>query len=79
MGEPELLPHRTNLDLAAYATDRLCVGVFDAALGGGPIEAIMVERPVGESARVFPYQRIAALAAADGEPASKPRRRLWRR
>jgi serine/threonine protein phosphatase 1 len=33
-GEPELLSHRTNLDLAAYATGRLGVGVFDWAIEG---------------------------------------------
>jgi len=79
MGEPEFLPHRTNLDLAAYATDRLGVGVFDAALGGGPIEAIIVEGRVGESARVVPNQSPATLVAPDGEPAARPKRWPWRR
>jgi serine/threonine protein phosphatase 1 len=79
MGEPELLPHRTNLDLAAYASDRLGVGVFDAALGGGPIEAIIIERRDGEMARVLPHQLRATLVASDGEPAVRPRRWPWRR
>jgi serine/threonine protein phosphatase 1 len=77
--EPELRPHRTNLDLAAYATDRLCIGVFDAAVGGGPTEVIMIEKLAGEPARIFPYQPSAALVVADGGPAPKPRRLLWRR
>lgn len=38
--EPELLGHRTNLDTAAFATGRLCVGVFDATIPGGPVELI---------------------------------------
>jgi serine/threonine protein phosphatase 1 len=79
LGEPELLQHRTNLDLAAYTTDRLCVGVFDAALGGGPVEVIMIEQAAGEPARLSPYRSQAALAAADAEPARRPWRRLWRR
>jgi serine/threonine protein phosphatase 1 len=77
--EPEFLPHRTNLDLAAYSTDRLCVGVFDAARPGGPVELIMIEQVAGESARRIPYQPPAALGGSVGEPAVKPRRRLWRR
>jgi serine/threonine protein phosphatase 1 len=79
MGEPEFLAHRTNLDLAAYATDRLCVGVFDAALGGGPIEAIIVERRADEAARVFPYRASMPLTPVDAEASAKPVRRFWRR
>jgi serine/threonine protein phosphatase 1 len=37
---PERLPHRTNLDTGAYFTDVLAVGVFDAAVPGGPIEVL---------------------------------------
>lgn len=40
--EPELLGHRTNLDTAAFATGRLCIGVFDAAIPGGPVDLIKV-------------------------------------
>ena len=78
-GDPELLPHRTNLDLAAYATDRLCVGVFDAALAGGPVEVLMIERAPGELSRLSSYHPPAALVGADVEPAGRPWRRLWRR
>ena len=75
-GEPELLPHRTNLDVAAYATDRLCVGVFDAARGGGPIEMMTIEQPAGGVVSIN-TNAIAALVPAGGEPPA--RRRLWRR
>jgi serine/threonine protein phosphatase 1 len=37
---PERLPHRTNLDTGAYFTDVLAVGVFDAAVPGGPVEVL---------------------------------------
>jgi len=78
-GEPELLPHRTNLDLAAYSTDRLAVGVFDAARGGGPIEVLVIEQPNGEPAKVLNLQPLVGMIAADAEPAPRPRPRLWRR
>ncbi len=35
---PALLTHRTNLDVHAWKTGRLCVGVFDPSLPGGPQE-----------------------------------------
>jgi serine/threonine protein phosphatase 1 len=38
--EPELRPHRTNLDTGAFFTDVLAVGVFDAAVPGGPLEVL---------------------------------------
>ena len=38
--EPELLPHRTNLDTGAYYTDVLTVAVFEAARPGGPLELL---------------------------------------
>ena len=37
---PELLAGRTNLDTMAFRTGRLCVGVFNDAKKGGPIEYI---------------------------------------
>jgi serine/threonine protein phosphatase 1 len=40
---PELLPHRTNLDTAAFHTGILTIGVFDADEPGGPIEIIQVK------------------------------------
>jgi serine/threonine protein phosphatase 1 len=46
--EPELLPHRTNLDTAAFASGVLSIGVFDPAGAGGPAEVLAVE---GEPAR----------------------------
>lgn len=39
---PELLPHRTNLDTAAFASGVLSVGVFDPALPGGPMEVLAI-------------------------------------
>lgn len=38
--EPELLPHRTNLDTGAFFTGVLTIGVFDADRAGGPIEIL---------------------------------------
>ena len=38
--DPELLPHRTNLDTGAYYTDVLTVAVFDSARAGGPLELL---------------------------------------
>jgi len=43
--EPELLPHRTNLDTYAYETGRLAIGVFETDRPGGPIEVLRVSRP----------------------------------
>jgi serine/threonine protein phosphatase 1 len=40
--EPELRPHRTNLDTGAWFTDVLTVGAFDPATPGGPIEVMPV-------------------------------------
>jgi serine/threonine protein phosphatase 1 len=40
--KPELLPHRTNLDTAAFYTGVLTVGVFDPALPGGPLEVLTI-------------------------------------
>jgi serine/threonine protein phosphatase 1 len=41
-GEPELLPHRTNLDTAAFKTGVLTIGVFDAAKPGGPVDLLRI-------------------------------------
>jgi serine/threonine protein phosphatase 1 len=80
-GEPERLAHRTNLDLAAYMTDRLGVGVFNGGAGGGPIEILVITQAPGQQAGVTVLPAPNALAAA-GEaggraPRSKPR--TWRR
>lgn len=40
---PELLPHRTNLDTAAFASGVLTIGVFIPDLPGGPVEVMTVE------------------------------------
>jgi serine/threonine protein phosphatase 1 len=40
--QPELLPHRTNLDTAAFHTGILTVGVFDHDAPGGPIEVLTI-------------------------------------
>jgi serine/threonine protein phosphatase 1 len=39
---PKLYENRTNLDVGAYATGRLVIGVFDDDIPGGPIEIIEV-------------------------------------
>lgn len=41
-GGPELGRFRSNLDVGAYRTGRLCVAVFDPALPGGPVETAIV-------------------------------------
>lgn len=41
MSEPELLPHRTNLDTGAFATGLLSIGVFDPEVRG-PVDLISV-------------------------------------
>ena len=40
--QPELLPHRTNLDTGAWMTGVLSVGVFDADAPGGPLEVLAI-------------------------------------
>lgn len=45
--EPELLPHRTNLDTMAYRTGVLAVGVFDPNKPGGPIDVLSIRGPEG--------------------------------
>jgi serine/threonine protein phosphatase 1 len=39
---PILLSNRSNLDVGAYATGRICVAVFDDDLPGGPIEILEI-------------------------------------
>lgn len=41
--EPELLPHRTNLDTGAYMTGVLTVGVFNPDEPGGPVRLLSCE------------------------------------
>lgn len=45
MDQPELLPHRTNLDTGACLTGVLSVGVFESDAPGGPIEILRVTNP----------------------------------
>lgn len=65
-GEPELRAHRTNLDLAAYATGRVAIGIFDPALAGGPLEILVLERssegPIRVERRTPPPARPVARA-----------------
>lgn len=51
-GEPEMLAHRTNLDLAGYATGRAAIGVFDPARAGGPLEILVLDRSSDGAIRV---------------------------
>ena len=45
--EPELLPHRTNLDTGAYATGVLTAGVFDRSGRGGPFTVLSAVGALG--------------------------------
>jgi serine/threonine protein phosphatase 1 len=63
--QPELLPHRSNLDTAAFATGVLSIGVFERAAPGGPIEVLRVR---GEPA-AHPILEIIGPR----EPAERPR------
>lgn len=74
--EPELLPHRTNLDLGAYATNSLGVGVFDGARPGGPVAVLAIEKPP-ESASQVRVIRPEASAASTHE--RQQARRRWPR
>ena len=40
---PKFFPGRTNLDVCAFASDRLVIGVFDDDVPGGPIDIIEVK------------------------------------
>ncbi|MCZ0962852.1 metallophosphoesterase [Paracoccus benzoatiresistens] len=40
---PERYIHRTNLDCGAVFFGRLCIGVFDDAIAGGPVDIIEVQ------------------------------------
>ncbi len=49
--EPELLPHRTNLDTGATWSGVLTIGVFCPETPGGPIEVLTVNGPKRELRR----------------------------
>jgi serine/threonine protein phosphatase 1 len=68
--EPELLPHRTNLDTAAWASGVLTVGVFETDAPGGPVELLTVR---AASAPGAAYQEEPYA----GEVSNAPRRRRW--
>jgi serine/threonine protein phosphatase 1 len=40
---PDLRRHRSNLDVGAFWTGRLCVAVFDPACAGGPVETVLIQ------------------------------------
>jgi serine/threonine protein phosphatase 1 len=70
--QPELLPHRTNLDTAAWASGVLTVGVFDTGISGGPVELLTV-RAASDPETAYqeePY-------VADRGAANAPRRSRW--
>jgi len=69
---PELLSHRTNLDTGAFATGILTIGVFDPAIGGGPVELLTAK---GVAANPRPAASAQALRrvvrrATDARPTS---------
>lgn len=65
-GAPELLRHRTNLDLGAYMTDRLGVGVFEGEVEGGPVEVLVVAQRRGEPASVSTLTPSYSALPTDG-------------
>jgi serine/threonine protein phosphatase 1 len=65
--EPELLPHRTNLDTGAFATGVLAIAVFDAETPGGPIDLIWIR---GDA-----WSTLAMAAGEDEPPSGPPTRR----
>jgi serine/threonine protein phosphatase 1 len=56
---PEILPHRSNLDTAAFATGVLSIGVFDRMSAGGPVEVLSVQ---GDAA---PYPLSAIIGPSE--------------
>jgi len=42
MAGPEILPFRTNLDVGAFRSGRLCIAVFDPMQPGGPVNTEIV-------------------------------------
>lgn len=68
---PELLPHRTNLDTAAFASGILTIGVFDPDRAGGPVEVLTVQ---GEE-RTYIDDVDRHEPARRAEEAPRPRRR----
>jgi serine/threonine protein phosphatase 1 len=61
--QPELLPHRTNLDTAAFHTGVLSVGVFDHDKPGGPIALISVSEDGSQTRQ--PEERVGGSSAAE--------------
>jgi serine/threonine protein phosphatase 1 len=72
--DPELLSHRTNLDLATYWTNRLGVGVFDSEKAGGPIEVLIAHGVCGARASVSTLTPPTDQDAAD---CGAKRKRGW--
>lgn len=73
--EPELLAHRTNLDCGAYDTGVLAVGVFDEAVGGGPVELLVTYARSDSSVVTMPV----AVPAASNVEQARPRAIGWLR
>jgi serine/threonine protein phosphatase 1 len=67
--EPELLPHRTNVDTGAFATGILSVAVFEDEVPGGPVEIWKVRSDLTEQVVL---DRTAATAAAKLKKANHP-------
>jgi serine/threonine protein phosphatase 1 len=63
---PECLPHRTNLDTAAFATGILSVGVFERMSLGGPVEILSVR---GEA---FPHSLAEIVGPVRPSESAKP-------
>lgn len=74
-GKPELLEHRTNLDTGAFATGILTVGVFDAAVPGGPVELLSISGPTAH----HPAITLEEEGANEGTEPPAPRERREKR
>ncbi|MGH9920221.1 MAG: metallophosphoesterase [Nitrososphaerales archaeon] len=80
---PELLAHRTNLDLAAYATNALGIGVFESGTPGGPITVLAVEKEPGGETKVREIHAVRPSTGRRTGPApvlgeeDRPPRHRW--
>jgi serine/threonine protein phosphatase 1 len=77
--QPELLAHRTNLDLAAYASNRLGVGVFEHSVEGGPIEVLVVAQHRGGRTSVSTLAAPNSLVGVGAGARPRGKRRPWLR
>jgi serine/threonine protein phosphatase 1 len=70
--EPELLPHRTNVDTGAFATGVLSVAVFEDEVAGGPLEIWKVRNELTERLVLDPIDPAMEYATASHAPSPDP-------